>query len=104
MTLIDPRGVRWSIAVPQTRRERTRGLRRTAGLAPNHGMLFRRCRSVHTFGMRFDIDVAFLDAGNRVIAVRCGPPGRVLVDMRARDVLECAPGSGLRPGDLLGPG
>ena len=102
-TLIDPRGVAWSIDVPETWRERIRGLRRIADIAPYHGMLFQRCRSVHTFGMRFEIEVAFLDAEDRVIVVRRGPPGRLLVDLRARRVLECAPWSGLRPGDVLRP-
>ena len=102
-TLIDPRGVRWSIAIPDSRRERMRGLRSQTGLAPNHGMLFRGCRSVHTFGMTFEIEVAFLDGGDRVIQLRRAPPGRVLVSMRARAAIECAPGCGIRPGDLLRP-
>jgi uncharacterized membrane protein (UPF0127 family) len=48
-----------------------------------------RCRSVHTFGMRFPIDVFFLD-GDRVTLSRRSavPPNRVVGDRRAAAVLE----------------
>ncbi|MGH2980016.1 MAG: DUF192 domain-containing protein [Solirubrobacterales bacterium] len=39
---------------------RLTGLARVAGLPPGRGLLVPRCRSVHTVGMRFPIDVAFL--------------------------------------------
>ncbi|MGZ5295243.1 MAG: DUF192 domain-containing protein, partial [Actinomycetota bacterium] len=68
--LIDPRGRVWSVEIPVTRRERMRGLRDRGLLPPDHAMLFPRCRSVHTFGMRFPITVVFLDARRRVVAVR----------------------------------
>jgi len=60
--LVDPRGRVWRVEIPATRRERMRGLRDRGFLPPDHAMLFPRCRSVHTFGMRFPITVAFLDA------------------------------------------
>ena len=95
----------------------TRPLARLAGLAllrepPARALLLPRCRSVHTVGMRFPIDVAFLDLpeggrGARVVDVREQvPPGRV-VAARMRDVaaLELAAGEaarlGIRPGRLL---
>jgi uncharacterized protein len=53
------------------------------------GLLIPRCRSVHTFGMRFTIDVLFLDEGDRVIKLsRAVPPGRVLGCPAAVAVLE----------------
>ena len=65
-------------------------------------MLFRRCRSVHTFGMAFPIDVVLLDRALRVVAVVAVPPGRLLLPRRGvRHILECAAGVGLRPGDRL---
>jgi uncharacterized membrane protein (UPF0127 family) len=37
-----------------------------------------RCRSVHTFGMRFALDLVWLDADGRVVRVDRGvPPWRV---------------------------
>ena len=53
------------------------------------GLLIPRCRSVHTFGMRFRLDVVFLDSGWKVIARRRGvPPGHVLLERGADAVLE----------------
>jgi uncharacterized protein len=53
------------------------------------GLLIPRCRSVHTFGMRFSLDVYFLDAGGGFIALRAAvPPRRVVRDRRAAAVLE----------------
>ena len=53
------------------------------------GLLIPRCRSVHTFGMRFAIDVVFLDRARTPLAVRRAvPANRVLRDRRAVAVLE----------------
>ena len=53
------------------------------------GLLLPGCRSVHTFGMRFAIDVVFLDAGGRVLRrERAVPARRLVADRRARAVLE----------------
>jgi uncharacterized membrane protein (UPF0127 family) len=53
------------------------------------GLLIPRCSSVHTFGMRFPLDVYFLDAEGRVIAVRRQvPPRRVLWQRGASAILE----------------
>jgi hypothetical protein len=68
--------------------------RRVVGLAlrrdpPPHALLIPRCRSVHTFGMRFDLDIAFLDGEGRVLRFeRAVPRNRVLVCRRASAVLE----------------
>src|SRR3954454_15329571 len=54
-----------------------------------HALLIPHCRSVHTFGMRFPIDVAFLDEqGRRPSEARAAPPRRVLFERRAFAVLE----------------
>jgi uncharacterized protein len=53
------------------------------------GLLIPRCRSVHTFGMRFPIDVVFLDDDRAPLAVcPAVPPNRVVADRRAAAVLE----------------
>ncbi|MGH2993530.1 MAG: DUF192 domain-containing protein [Solirubrobacterales bacterium] len=53
------------------------------------GLLIPRCRSVHTFGMRFVLDLAFLDRDGAVISRRPNvPPGRVVFERRAVAVLE----------------
>jgi hypothetical protein len=55
-------------------------------------MLLQRCRSIHTFGMRQTISVAFLDRTMRVIEARRCRPGRIVNARRsdALHTLECA--------------
>jgi uncharacterized membrane protein (UPF0127 family) len=53
------------------------------------GLLIPRCRSVHTFGMRFPLDVVFLDGAGRVLELRRAiPPNRVVRSPGAIAVLE----------------
>lgn len=53
------------------------------------GLLLPRCRSVHTFGMRFQLDLVFLDPSGRPLAVRCRvPPRRFAWHRGAEAVLE----------------
>ena len=62
-------------------------------IPPGHALLIPDCRSVHTFGMRFPIDVAFLDERGRAIRVeRAVRPRRVLVCRAAFAVLEARAG------------
>jgi uncharacterized membrane protein (UPF0127 family) len=99
--LIDgPRKRPWTFEVPIRRRERVRGLRDRTWLAPDHGMLFERCRSVHTFGMRVPILVASLDRHQRVVRTRVMPPRRLMMPRPGvRSVLECAADADVRAGD-----
>src|ERR1700709_926719 len=53
------------------------------------GLLIPRCSSVHTFGMRFPLDLYFLGEQGEVVAVRRGVQARRLaICRRARAVLE----------------
>jgi uncharacterized protein len=66
------------------------------------GLLIPRCRSVHTFGMRFELDVLFLDRAGRPVAVRRGvPPRRIVSERHAAAVLELP--AGRVPAPFLGP-
>lgn len=47
---------------------RLRGLLGRPRLGEDEGLLLRPCRAVHTWGMRYPIDVAFLDRGGMVLA------------------------------------
>jgi uncharacterized membrane protein (UPF0127 family) len=59
------------------------------------GLLIPRCRSVHTFGMRFALDVHFLDEGGEPVAICRGIGARRVVSCRkARAVLEIPAGQG----------
>ena len=61
---------------------------------------------IHTFGMRFAIDVAYADRRGRVLSVRTMKPWRVgLPRLRSRRVLEASAGSfarwNLKAGDRV---
>jgi uncharacterized protein len=83
---------------------RLRGLLGRRSLPAGEGMLIRRESSVHTFFMRFAIDVVFLDAEGRVLRVdeNVGP-WRLKACRGARSVLELAAGEaqGLSAGDRI---
>ena len=77
------------VPVASSLRARLLGLalldRADAGL----GLLIPRCRSVHTFGMRFALDLLFLDPEWRVIELRRAvPPRRMARCAGATSVLE----------------
>jgi uncharacterized protein len=52
------------------------------------GLLIPRCSAVHTFGMRFALDVWFLGPEDEVLARRIVPPRRFVACKGARAVLE----------------
>jgi uncharacterized protein len=59
------------------------------------GLVLPRCRGVHTFGMRFRLDLLFLGPGGAPLEVRRSvPPGRVARCRRAAAVLELPAGAG----------
>lgn len=69
------------------------GLALLRRLPHGHALLVPHCRSVHTFGMRFRIDVVFLDDRGRVLRVdRRVPRRRLLFCRRAFAVLETRAG------------
>jgi uncharacterized membrane protein (UPF0127 family) len=83
------------IPVATTRLSRLLGLALLDRESAGPGLLIPRCRSVHTFGMRFAIDLVFLDQAGDVIAVRRAvPPWRVVTIRAAAAVLEKPAASG----------
>src|SRR3954452_6293589 len=79
----------FEVPVATTLRSRLLGLALLSRPCAGPGLMIPRCRSVHTFGMRFALDVLFLDADDRVVELRRGvPPGRVIRCPGAMAVLE----------------
>ena len=77
----------------RTPRARLLGLAWLDEPPPGCALLLPRCRSVHTFGMRFDLDVVFLDRAGAVLRVERGLPRRRQASARgARSVLETRAG------------
>lgn len=83
---------------------RLRGLLGRPAPAEGEGLLLVPCRSVHMFGMRGALDVAFLDEDGAVIATyHALPPGaRTRWHRRARAALELPPGTLRRAGTYHG--
>jgi uncharacterized membrane protein (UPF0127 family) len=70
-------------------RARALGLSHLDRDAAGPGLLIPRCAAVHTFGMRFPLDVYFLDADGEVLSSRSGvPPRRFVAHRGAAAVLE----------------
>jgi uncharacterized membrane protein (UPF0127 family) len=73
--------------------ERRQGLLHDNGLDAGSGMLIVPCEGVHTFGMRFPIDVVFLDKSYRIIRTsEAVPPWRIRLCLRAHSTLELPAG------------
>jgi uncharacterized membrane protein (UPF0127 family) len=69
------------------------GLALLRAIPPDAGLLLPRTRTVHTCGMRFPLELRWLDARGRVIRVdRHVPPGRLRACRRAAAVLELSSG------------
>jgi len=71
--------------------ERLKGLLGRSEMQHGTAMIIENCSSVHTVGMRFAIDLIFIDKEWRIISVRRDvKPGRVMVcgGWRARRVAE----------------
>lgn len=72
---------------------RMRGLLGRRELLRGHGLLIEPTWSVHTWFMRFPIDVVFLDRDLTVVAIRSHlAPWRAAARLRARSALELAAG------------
>jgi uncharacterized membrane protein (UPF0127 family) len=83
------------IPVAAGRRARLLGLAHIDRDRAGAGLLIPRCRSVHTFGMRFALDLVFLDGSLAPIEVRRAvPPRRVAWAPGAAMVLELPAPSG----------
>lgn len=93
-----------SARVAETRKERRRGLLGTSSL--DGAFVIDPCRSVHTIGMKYAIDVAFVDLDGIVVKTLHMHRHRIgLPVMRARWVIEAEGGAfarwGLRVGDVI---
>jgi uncharacterized membrane protein (UPF0127 family) len=93
-----------SVEIAEAYRTRAKGLLGRDGI--DGALLIRPARSVHSFGMRFPIDVAFCDADLYVLDIVVLRPHRTtLPRWRARAVIEAEAGAfdrwGVRVGDQV---
>jgi uncharacterized membrane protein (UPF0127 family) len=86
---------RWRVAVAVTWRARLLGLAGLRGVEPRTALLLPACRSVHTIGMRFALDLVWVDDAGAVVRVDAGVgPWRVRSCRRATAVVETPAGCG----------
>ena len=87
--------------------DRLVGLLGTDELGSESGLVLEPCNSVHMFGMRYSIDVLFLDAGGQVLHIAEGlRPWRMTKVVRGARVaielpVETVRSSGTRVGDEM---
>ena len=73
---------------------RRKGLLGRKCLSPGEGLWIVPCEAVHTFGMKFPIDLVFLDRKNRVVKTRSNMrPGRLSACLSAKSVVELPSGT-----------
>lgn len=74
--------------------KRSKGLLGRAGLGAGEGLWIVPCESVHTFFMRFPIDLVYLDRKNKVKKVRSNVgPWRISACLSAHSVIELPAGT-----------
>lgn len=89
-----------------TSQKRRTGLLKHEALPEGEGLWIVPCEGVHTFGMKFPIDVIFLNKRRVILKIRKNMPRRRMsLCLRAHSVLELTAGmadkTGTEPGDQL---
>lgn len=88
-----------NLRIARTWTARARGLIFGQALASDgsDALLLSPCGSIHTFGMRYGIDVVFLDKKGRVLSIRENiMPWRVCLQSGASEVVEFRSGATAR--------
>lgn len=76
---------------------RKRGLLGRDGLADGTGLVIAPCQGVHTFGMRFPLDIVCIARDGTVVKVReAVQPKRIVIAWRAFAILELPAGMARR--------
>ena len=79
--------------VADTSATRRTGLLKHEALRPGEGLWIVPCEAVHTFGMKFDIDVLYLNKAKKVVKLRERmPKRRISACFSAHSVLELPSG------------
>jgi uncharacterized membrane protein (UPF0127 family) len=74
--------------------KRNKGLLGRDSLAPGEGLWIVPCEAVHTFAMRFPIDLVYLDRNRRIKKLRSAvPPWRLSGCLTAHSIIELPPGT-----------
>src|ERR1700730_3038562 len=80
--------------IADTSKSRKTGLLKHDRLERGEGLWITPCEGVHTMGMKFPIDVLFLDKKRRVVKIRAAMPRwRMAASLFAHSVLELPSGT-----------
>ncbi len=89
--------------IANTSAKRRTGLLKHSGLEPGEGLWIAPCEGVHTFRMKFPIDVIFLNKKKQVLKTRPDMvKGRIAFSLRAYSVLELPAGTLAETGTVAG--
>lgn len=89
--------------IADTSAKRRQGLLKRKGLAPGEGLWIVPCEGVHTFFMKFPIDVVFLNKKRKVLKIRPNMRrGRIALSLLAHSVLELPAGRLAETGTVKG--
>lgn len=89
--------------VADTSAKRRTGLLKHERLEPGEGLWIEPCESVHTFFMKFAIDLVYLDKQHRVCKVRHAvPPWRLSACFTAHSIIELPAGTARQTGTQVG--
>lgn len=95
------------VIIANTPLKRMKGLLGKKEFKKGHALILDPCNSIHTFFMRFSIDILFLDKNNKIIkAITCLKPFRLTsIYFSAAFAVELPPGTiqalSIRKGDTL---
>lgn len=90
-------------SIADSSKSRRTGLLKHTSLAPGDGLWIVPCESVHSFFMKFTIDVLYLDRSHKVKKIRPEMvPWRVSACLTAHSVLELPAGTIARTGTERG--
>ena len=82
------------LARAERRADRMKGLARLAAMPPSYALHIPRCRSVHTFTMRFPLDLIWLGKDGRPVRIdRAVPANRMKLCVAADSVVEANAGT-----------
>ena len=92
-----------AVDVADTSEKRRVGLLKHTRIEPGSGLWIVPCESVHTFFMKFPIDLVYLDKKRKVRKVRHAVPAwRLSACLAAHSILELPAGTAEKSGTLAG--
>ncbi len=89
--------------IANTSELRRRGLLKHSSLEEGDGLWIAPCEAVHSFGMKFAIDVLYLNKQKKILKIRPNMvKSRISLCLRAHSVLELPAGMAAKTGTQVG--